>query len=80
MFFTPVAYPASILVDRIPEWAKIVYYLNPIAGIIEGFRWSILGTEAPGVLSYVSFGVVAFLFISSLFYFKKVERTIADII
>lgn len=80
MFFTPVAYPSSLLVDRIPEWALIVYFLNPIAGIIDGFRWSILGTEAPNVWSYISFGMVILLFISSLFYFKKVERTIADIV
>ena len=80
MFFTPVAYPADILVNRIPDWASVVYYLNPIAGIIDGFRWAILGTEAPGTLAYISFGVVIILFISSLFYFKKVEKTIADII
>ena len=80
MFFTPVAYPSSLLVDRIPEWALIVYYLNPIAGIVDGFRWSILGTNPPNTLAYVSFGVVILIFISSLFYFKKVERTIADIV
>ncbi|MEM6843554.1 MAG: ABC transporter permease [Bacteroidota bacterium] len=80
MFVTPVAYPASLLVNRIPDWALFVYYLNPIAGIIEGFRWSILGMDPPNLLSYVSFVVVLLLFITSLFYFKKVERTISDII
>ncbi|MEQ9443819.1 MAG: ABC transporter permease [Cyclobacteriaceae bacterium] len=80
MFFTPVAYPSSLLTDRIPEWALIIYYLNPIAGIIDGFRWSILGSDPPNVLAYISFGVVVLLFISSLFYFKKVERIIADIV
>lgn len=80
MFFTPVAYPSSLLLDRIPEWALIVYYLNPIAGIIDGFRWSVLGTAPPNTMAYVSFGVVILLFVSSLFYFKKVERTIADIV
>lgn len=80
MFFTPVAYPSSLLLNRIPDWALIIYYLNPIAGIIDGFRWSILGTEAPNTMAYISFGVVILLFISSLFYFKKVERTIADIV
>lgn len=80
MFFTPVAYPASIFADRIPNWALIIYYLNPIAGVIDGFRWTVLGTDPPNILSYVSFFVVILLFISSLFYFKKVERTIADII
>ena len=80
MFITPVAYPSSLLVDRIPEWALIIYYLNPIAGIIDGFRWSILGTDPPNTMVYVSFGIVILVFISSLFYFKKVERTIADIV
>ncbi|MEM9830567.1 MAG: ABC transporter permease [Bacteroidota bacterium] len=80
MFFTPVAYPAVLLIKRMPEWASIIYYLNPVAGIIDGFRWSILGSEPPGTLSYISFGVVILLFVSSLFYFKKVERIIADIV
>jgi lipopolysaccharide transport system permease protein len=80
MFLTPVAYPASIIVDKIPDWASVVYFLNPIAGVIEGFRWCIFGTNPPGMLSYISFGVILFLFISSLFYFKKVEKTIADIV
>lgn len=80
MFFTPVAYPSSLLIDHIPEWALFVYYLNPIAGIIDGFRWSVLGTDPPNLLAYISFGMVILLFISSLFYFKKVERTIADIV
>ena len=80
MFLTPVAYPSSLLVNRIPEWASIIYYLNPIAGIIDGFRWSILGSSPPNELSYISFGVVILLFTSSLFYFKKVERIIADIV
>ncbi len=80
MFVTPVAYPAELLISRIPKWAAIVYYLNPVAGIIDGFRWSILGTEAPGILAYFSFLIVIAIFISSLFYFKKVEKKIADII
>lgn len=80
MFLTPVAYPASLLIDRIPEWASVLYYLNPMAGVIDGFRWSLLGTAPPNSLSYISFGVVIVLFVSSLFYFKKVERTISDII
>ena len=80
MFFTPVAYPAEIIIKRLPNWAAIVYYLNPIAGVVEGFRWSIVGGSPPSSLAYVSFGVVIVLFVTSLFYFKKVERTIADIV
>ncbi len=80
MFVTPVAYPAEVVVNRLPEWATLLYYMNPIAGVIEGFRWSLLGGNPPNVYSYISFIVVILLFVSSLFYFKKVERTIADIV
>ena len=80
MFFTPVAYPAEVVLQQLPKWAAIIYYLNPIAGVVEGFRWSIVGGNPPSPFSYVSFIVVALLFISSLFYFKRVEKTIADIV
>ena len=80
MFFTPVAYPAEVVLGKLPDWASIVYYLNPIAGVVEGFRWSIVGGTPPSNYSYISFGVVLVLFVTSLFYFKKVERTIADIV
>jgi lipopolysaccharide transport system permease protein len=80
MFLTPVAYPAEVVLQRLPDWAAVVYYLNPIAGVVEGFRWSIVGGNPPNSYSYVSFGVVFLLFISSLFYFKRVEKTIADIV
>lgn len=80
MFFTPVAYPADIVLERLPDWAAVVYYLNPIAGVVEGFRWSILGGVPPEGFAYVSFGVVGLLLITSLYYFKKVEQTIADIV
>ena len=80
MFFTPVAYPAEVVLNKLPDWAAIIYYLNPIAGVVEGFRWSIVGGAPPSSFSYVSFAVVIVLFVTSLFYFKKVERTIADIV
>ncbi len=80
MFFTPVAYPAEVVLGKLPNWAAVVYYLNPIAGVVEGFRWSVVGGTPPSSYSYVSFAVVFVLFLTSLFYFKKVERTIADIV
>jgi len=80
LYATPVGYPASMVINNIPQWATVVYYLNPVAGIVEGFRWSILGGTPPGMYSYISFGVIFILFISSLFYFKKVERVMADIV
>lgn len=80
MFITPVAYPASIIIDKIPDWAVVIYFLNPMAGVIEGMRWSILGGNVPSSYSFVSFSIIGILFVTSIFYFKKVEKVIADIV
>jgi lipopolysaccharide transport system permease protein len=80
LYATPIAYPASVITSNLPVWASYVYYLNPMAGVVEGFRWCLLGGEAPGMLSFVSFGIIALLFITGLLYFKKVERVMADIV
>jgi lipopolysaccharide transport system permease protein len=76
MFATPVVYPAS-LVPREWQWAL---YLNPMAGVIEGFRSAFLGSafDVPGML--VSLAVAAILFAAGIAYFGKVERRFADII
>ena len=78
LYITPIAYPADFAMQHLPKWAATIYYLNPIAGVVQGFRWSIFGGEAPGSLMYVSFVMILFLFISGLFYFKKVEGDMAD--
>lgn len=77
MFVTPVAYPASI----VPAEYRALYGLNPMAGVVEGFRWSLLGTDAPdwGLMA-VSAGAVAFLLIAGMLYFRRLERTFADIV
>lgn len=80
LYATPTAYPASAIVDNLPKWATIVYYLNPMVGAIEGFRWSILGGNAPSHYIYLSFTLAVFLFITGLFYFKKIEDVMADIV
>jgi lipopolysaccharide transport system permease protein len=80
LYATPIAYPASVITANLPAWASYVYYLNPMAGVVEGFRWCLLGGEAPSMLSYVSFGIIALLFVTGLLYFKKVERVMADIV
>jgi lipopolysaccharide transport system permease protein len=76
MYATPIAYPAS----AVPEKYQLFFYLNPVAGIVEGMRWSLLGGSPPAFYAYVSFAVVAVLFVLGLFYFKKVERIMADVL
>jgi lipopolysaccharide transport system permease protein len=62
------------------KW-RIVYGLNPMAGVVEGFRWALLGRgDRPGIMLGVSVGVVLLLLIAGLHYFRRVERTFADII
>ncbi|MCC5928251.1 MAG: ABC transporter permease [Cyclobacteriaceae bacterium] len=80
LYATPIAYPASTIVDNLPSWGSIMYYMNPMAGIVEGFRWSILGGDPPSVYAWISFSLTFLLFISGLFYFKRVERIMADIV
>ena len=78
LYATPVAYPSELVVERLPEWAVILFYLNPMAGVIEGIRWSLFGLGSLTTYSYVSFGMIALLFVSALFYFKKMEKVMAD--
>lgn len=80
LYATPIGYTASTAVDNLPKWLGILYYLNPMAGVIDGFRWSILGSAPPNDYAYISFAIVGIIFISGLFYFKKVERVMADIV
>lgn len=77
MFATPVVYPASV----VPEQYRALYGLNPMAGVVEGFRWALLGQrDAPGPLLAVSVGVMVLTLVSGLFYFRRMERTFADVI
>jgi lipopolysaccharide transport system permease protein len=77
LFVTPIAYPSSLL----PEPWRIVYGLNPMAGVVEGFRWALLGTDtAPGEMIIVSSLVALTLFISGAFYFRRMEQSFADVL
>lgn len=77
MFMTPVAYPSSI----VPEKWRALYGLNPMAGVVEGFRWALLGkTQAPGPLLAVSIVAVILILVGGLFYFRRMEETFADIV
>lgn len=80
LYATPVGYMASDIVANLPEWGTFLFYANPMAGIVEGFRWSILGGSPPVIYAYISFSVVLLLFVTGLYYFKRVEKVMADIV
>ena len=75
MLATPVAYPLS----EIPERFQLLYSINPMVGVVEGFRWALLGQgSAPGTEILISAVVSLVLLISGLLYFRWMERTFAD--
>lgn len=77
LFASPIAYPSSI----VPHRYRSLYALNPMAGVVDGFRWALLGNvAAPGWRIAVSTGAVIVLFVGGLLYFRRVERTFADVI
>jgi len=77
LFVTPIAYPSSMLAE---PW-RTVYGLNPMAGVVEGFRWALLGSgSAPGPMLIVSVAVALTLFVSGLFYFRRMEQSFADVL
>lgn len=80
LYATPVAYPIELASQQFPKWAMAFYYLNPMAGVVQGFRWSVLGGETPGNMMYISFGMVLLLFISGLLYFRSIEDKMADFV
>lgn len=77
LYATPVAYSTSL----IPEQWRFLYGLNPMAGVVEGFRWALLGQQiSVGSFMGISIAAVILLFISSLFYFQRMELTFADVV
>lgn len=77
MFATPIAYPSSLLSE---PW-RTLYGINPMVGVVEGFRWALLGTDtAPGPIIIVSTLAALALLISGAFYFRRMEKTFADVV
>ena len=77
MFATPIAYPSSLLEE---PW-RTVYGLNPMVGVIEGFRWALLGTDtAPGPIILASSLAAMILLTSGAFYFRRMEKNFADLV
>jgi len=77
LFATPIAYPSSLL----PEKWRALYALNPMVGVVEGFRWALLGTSTrPGPMIFVSALAAMALLVSGAFFFRRMERTFADVV
>jgi lipopolysaccharide transport system permease protein len=77
LFITPVAYSASVISEK---W-QLVYSLNPMAGVVNGFRWALLGAgNGPDVALWISVTISLLVLVSGLFYFRNMERTFADTI
>ncbi len=75
-FASPVVYSSSSL----PKSWQWIYGLNPMVGVIEGFRWVLVGTEPPGPLMIVSIAIVLLILISGAFYFRRMEKVFADMV
>jgi len=77
MFATPIAYPSSI----VPEPWRTLSAINPMVGVVEGFRWALLDTDtAPGPMVVVSAAAALMLFVGGAFYFRRMEKTFADVV
>jgi lipopolysaccharide transport system permease protein len=76
MFVSPVAYPSSL----VPERWRPLYFANPMAGVIEGMRWSLLRAPWPGPVVLVSVAATAILILTGTVFFEHTERRFADVI
>jgi lipopolysaccharide transport system permease protein len=77
LFMTPIAYPSSLLSE---PW-RTLYGLNPMAGVVEGFRWALLGTDSlSGPMLILSTIVALTLFVTGAFYFRRMEQSFADVL
>lgn len=77
MFATPIAYPSSLLSE---PW-RTVYGLNPMVGVVEGFRWALLGSESrPGLVIVASSVAAVTMLVTGAFYFRRMEKTFADVV
>jgi len=77
MFLSPVIYPLSAIP---PGWKLVVYSLNPMTGVIGGFRWALLGEQAPNGYFWISTAATVVVFVGGLYYFRRMERVFADLV
>ena len=82
LYVSPVGFSSKIIAERYSEQVRLLYSLNPMVGVIDGFRWAILGGESqiylPGFA--LSVGLVILMLVSGIWYFRKMERTFADVV
>jgi lipopolysaccharide transport system permease protein len=77
LFITPIAYPSSLLSE---PW-RTLYGINPMAGVVEGFRWAFLGTDtAPGSMMILSILASVLIFVGGIYYFRRMETKMADVL
>jgi lipopolysaccharide transport system permease protein len=76
LYMTPVLYPITI---NDPTW-KFLYSLNPMVGVVTGFRWVLFGKTPPDATIFVSIAAVLLLFVTGLFFFRRMEKTFADVV
>jgi lipopolysaccharide transport system permease protein len=76
LFLSPVAYPLSVVS---PTWRPI-FALNPVVGLMQGFRWAVLGTDWDGSVILISSATTVALLVGGIVYFQRVERSFADVI
>jgi lipopolysaccharide transport system permease protein len=77
MYASPIVYPIETIPAGVWRW---LYGLNPMVGVIQGFRWALLGGEQPDITMLISVAVVFLILVSGLFYFRRMEKTFADIV
>ena len=80
LYVSPIAYPSIELLDKVPKVFEWVYFLNPISGVVEGIRWSILDTAFPWQLSLLSIVTSVLIFFTGIRFFLKVETVMSDIV
>jgi lipopolysaccharide transport system permease protein len=77
LFATPIAYPSTLLAE---PW-RTIYGLNPMVGVVEGFRWALLGTDTrPGAIILVSCLMTIIILVGGAFFFRRMEKTFADVV
>ena len=77
MYASPIVYPVSM----VPEKWRALYSLNPMVGVIEGFRWALLGTKSPHLVSIaIGATIIILATVAGIIFFKNKERAFADVI